>query len=136
MKYLAIIPVRYKSTRFPGKILKPIMGKPILSWVIEYAQKVFFFNDILIATEDKEITSFISNNHPNIKFFLNKKFIRCGTERVFEVFQELPYYNMYVSLPADEPLIDFKEINKLQDFIDHNFSDDILTGSRTIIELH
>jgi len=127
MKYLAVIPVRYKSHRFPGKILKPLMGKPILSWVIEYTEKVFFFNDIVVATEDREVATFVMDNHPGIKIFINKRPVSCGTERLLEVSQALPYYNMYVSLPADEPLVDFKEINKLQAYIEHEFTDDILT---------
>jgi len=127
MKYLAVIPVRYQSSRFPGKILKPLMGKPILSWVIEYAKKVFFFNDIVVATEDKEIVKFIKKKHPEIKIFINQKLVRCGTERLLEVSQKMPYYNMYVSLPADEPLVDYKEINKLQKYIEHDFTEDILT---------
>jgi 3-deoxy-manno-octulosonate cytidylyltransferase (CMP-KDO synthetase) len=127
MKYLAVIPVRLKSNRFPNKILKPLMGKPILSWVIEYAQKVFFFNDIIVATEDKEIASFVMDNHRGISVFMNQRPVNCGTERLLEVSKAISNYNMYVSLPADEPLIDYKEINKLQEYIDHGFSDDVLT---------
>jgi 3-deoxy-manno-octulosonate cytidylyltransferase (CMP-KDO synthetase) len=127
MKYLAVIPVRYKSSRFPGKVLTNILGKPMLSWVIEYAKKVFFFNDIIVATEDKEVASFVLKNHPDIKIFKNQRSVTCGTERLLEVSQKLPYYNMYVSLPADEPFVDFKEINKIQAYVEHDFTDDILT---------
>ena len=127
MNYLAVIPAKYASKRFPGKLLKPLMGKPILSWVIEYAKKVFFFNDIIVATHDKEIASFVMDNHPDIKVFMNKRPVSCGTERMLEVSQSIPHYNMYVSIPADEPLVDFREVNKLQKYLDHKFQDDILT---------
>ena len=53
MKYIAIIPARYASTRFPGKPLELLGGKPIIQWVYERVNKVF--NNTLVATDDERI---------------------------------------------------------------------------------
>ena len=55
MKYLAIIPARYQSTRFPGKPLHLIGGKPVIQRVYEQVAKVSVFSDILVATDDERI---------------------------------------------------------------------------------
>lgn len=127
MKYLAIIPARLGSIRFPGKLLYPLMNKPVLSWVIDYVKKVFFFNDIVVATEDKEIANFMAEHYPNIKVFINKKPVHCGSQRALEVSQMYSDYDIYATIPADEPLVDYGEINKLHRFLECEFSDDILT---------
>ncbi len=54
MKYLGVIPAKFASKRFPGKLLHSLMGKPVLSWVIEYAQKIDFLSGLLVATDDEE----------------------------------------------------------------------------------
>lgn len=127
MKYLAIIPARFESNRFPGKLLHPLMGKPILSWVIDYVKKVYFFNDIVVATEDEKIVDFVTTNHPDIRIFINKKPVTCGSQRALEVSKTLSNYDIYVTVPSDEPLINYEEINKLAKYLDYEFKEDILT---------
>ena len=53
MKILGIIPARYASTRFPGKPLADLGGKPVIRWVYENAQKGI--DDLLVATDHKDI---------------------------------------------------------------------------------
>ena len=50
-KIIAIIPARYESSRFPGKPLADICGKPMIWWVYEQVKKVKEFDDILVATD-------------------------------------------------------------------------------------
>ncbi|MHC4322559.1 MAG: cytidylyltransferase domain-containing protein, partial [Planctomycetota bacterium] len=52
MKILGVIPARYKSSRFPGKPLADIHGKPMIAHVYENAMKVSQFDKVLIATDD------------------------------------------------------------------------------------
>ena len=127
MKYLAVIPARLGSKRFPGKLLHPIMGKPILSWVIDYTKKVYFFNEIVVATEDEEIVNFVQRYHPDVRVFVNKRPVHCGSQRILEISHSFYQYNVYVSIPSDEPLISFAEINKLSHYMESRFKEDIIT---------
>ena len=55
MKIIGVIPARYKSTRFPGKPLADICGKPMIWWVYQQCLKVNGLDDIYVATDDKRI---------------------------------------------------------------------------------
>ena len=50
-----VIPARYASTRFPGKMLADLCGRPLLHWVIEQAKKVQTLDFLLVATDDERI---------------------------------------------------------------------------------
>ena len=55
MQSCVIIPARYKSTRFPGKPLVPLLGKPMIIWVAELSAKAVGKSNVYIATEDYNI---------------------------------------------------------------------------------
>lgn len=55
MKILGIIPARYGSTRFPGKPLADILGKPMIWWVYNQAKKAKKLTDLIVATDDERI---------------------------------------------------------------------------------
>ena len=55
MKIIGVIPARYKSSRFPGKPLADICGKPMIWWVYQQCMKVDDFNAVYVATDDKQI---------------------------------------------------------------------------------
>jgi 3-deoxy-manno-octulosonate cytidylyltransferase (CMP-KDO synthetase) len=55
MRLVALIPARYASTRLPGKALAPILGKPLIQWVYEQAQKVPDWDGLYVATDDERI---------------------------------------------------------------------------------
>ena len=55
MRCCIIIPARYKSTRFPGKPLVPLLGKPMILWVAELSAKAVGKSNVYIATEDDRI---------------------------------------------------------------------------------
>ena len=55
MRILGVIPARYGSTRFEGKPLKFIAGKPLLHWVIEGSKKAKFLTEVIVATDDERI---------------------------------------------------------------------------------
>ena len=55
MKIAAIIPARYESTRFRGKPLAPICGKPMIQWVYEAARHCDFIDQVFIATDHEQI---------------------------------------------------------------------------------
>lgn len=57
MKIIGVIPARYKSSRFPGKPLADICGKPMIWWVYNQALKVKSFDAVYVATDDERIES-------------------------------------------------------------------------------
>lgn len=55
MEIVGIIPARYASSRFPGKPLAKIKGKPMIQWVVENAKKAKHLDKLIVATDDKRI---------------------------------------------------------------------------------
>jgi 3-deoxy-manno-octulosonate cytidylyltransferase (CMP-KDO synthetase) len=102
VKILGLIPARYASTRFPGKPLALIAGKPLLQHVVERCQKAKSLSDIIVATDDTRIwevaqdfcrVEMTAPDHPS------------GTDRIAEVVQRTPC-DAAVNIQGDEPLID------------------------------
>ena len=102
MKIVGIIPARFASTRFPGKPLAPIAGKPLIQHVVEQCQKAKSLSEIVVATDDERIAS------------AAKKFCRVemthadhpsGSDRIAEVAGRIPC-DAIVNIQGDEPLID------------------------------
>ena len=57
MKIVGIIPARYASTRFPGKPIHPIAGKPLIQHVVEQCRKAKTLSDVIVATDDPRIAN-------------------------------------------------------------------------------
>ena len=102
MKILGIIPARYASTRFPGKPLHLIAGKPLLQHVVERCQQAKALSEIVVATDDVRIAEvaskfcrveMTSDQHPS------------GTDRIAEVAGRCAC-DAAVNIQGDEPLID------------------------------
>jgi 3-deoxy-manno-octulosonate cytidylyltransferase (CMP-KDO synthetase) len=103
MNCVIVIPARMGSTRFPGKPLVDLNGKPMVQWVWERAIQTGISDRVLIATPDKEIVDachgfgaeavLTSSDHPT------------GTDRIAEVARNIRA-EVYVNVQGDEPLID------------------------------
>ncbi len=102
MRTVAIIPARYSSTRFPGKPLADICGKPMVWWVYMEARKVLEYDDVIIATDSEEIVN--ECKKLNLKVMMTSDKHPTGTDRVAEVAQSIPA-DVYVIIMGDEPLI-------------------------------
>jgi len=102
MKILGIIPARYKSSRFPGKPLADIHGKPMILHVYENAMKVSHFDKVLIATDDERIASECTRH--GMSFVMTSDEHKTGTDRVAEV-AEKHAADFYVNIQGDEPLV-------------------------------
>jgi 3-deoxy-manno-octulosonate cytidylyltransferase (CMP-KDO synthetase) len=99
---VGIVPARYASTRFPGKSLAPIAGKPLIQHVVERCKKAKSLSEVIVATDDSRIAEVV------------KKFCRVemtrpdhasGTDRSAEVAARCQC-NAVVNIQGDEPLID------------------------------
>ena len=113
MNALGIIPARWNSSRFPGKILKNILGKPMIQHVIERVEKSNYLNEINVATDDKRIREFvISLNKSKVNSIMTNPDHPSGTDRVAEVARNFKY-DFIVNIQGDEPLINPKLIDKI-----------------------
>jgi 3-deoxy-manno-octulosonate cytidylyltransferase (CMP-KDO synthetase) len=102
MKIIGVLPARYASSRFPGKPLALISGRPLIQRVVERCQKARSLSEVIVATDDERIYDFVkgfcrvemtSAAHPS------------GTDRVAEVLQRVEC-DAAINVQGDEPLID------------------------------
>lgn len=110
MKIVGVIPARYKSSRFPGKPLADICGKPMIWWVYNQAVKVTEFDSVYVATDDEKIKSVCEQLDINVIMTSDKH--PTGTDRVAEVAEKIPA-DLYVNIQGDEPIIDPNEIKEV-----------------------
>lgn len=105
MKKFCIIPARYESTRFPGKPLYKILGKPLVEWVWQNASKISSFDDVFIATDSEEIEKVAKSFGGRVVKTLSSH--KSGTDRVAEAARKLNISgkDIVVNIQSDEPLI-------------------------------
>ena len=101
-KILAVIPARWASVRFPGKPIADILGKPMVQWVSEQAQKSRLVNEVVIATDDKRIYDVVIGFGG--KVVMTSPNHQSGTDRVAEVAKKIEC-DIVVNIQGDEPLI-------------------------------
>ncbi len=123
MKIIAIIPARYSSSRFPGKPLADICGKPMVWWVYQQVKKVQKINDVYIATDDKRIEEACSGLGLNIE--MTAAGVSSSTERAYEVAKRKKA-DYYVVVNGDEPLIEPETIGQI---IPHDRCDGFYVGN-------
>lgn len=109
MKIIAIIPARYASSRFPGKPLMDICGKPMIQWVYEHANGVDRVDEVYIATDDERIKSVCELFGANV--VMTSSALATGTDRVYEV-AKCYEADLYVVVNGDEPMIMPEQISQ------------------------
>lgn len=128
---VGVIPARWGSTRFPGKILAPLCGKPLVQWVWERASASTQLSHLLVATDDPRIADVVRGfggqavmtqpDHPS------------GTDRVAEAITELDV-DAAINIQGDEPLIDPTLIDALARDICADADWDMATAAEAIID--
>jgi len=108
LKVLAVIPARWASTRFPGKPLADILGKPMVQWVLEQAHKSSLVSEVVVATDDHRICDVVQNIGE--KVIMTSPDHKSGTDRVAEVVKNFQC-NIIVNIQGDEPLISPENID-------------------------
>ena len=109
MKIVGVIPARYGSSRFPGKPLAEICGKPMLWWVYQKAVKVQEFDGVYVATDDSRIADLCEQH--------GMKYVMTGEHsthiaRVHELSTKIDA-DYYVNVNGDEPLIEPETIRAI-----------------------
>lgn len=104
MKVIGIIPARYGSTRFPGKPLAPILGKPMIEWTYRSAGLSTTLNELIVATDDERIANVVRSFGGN--YIMTSESHPTGTDRLIEVASKYPDDSIFVNIQGDEPGID------------------------------
>jgi 3-deoxy-manno-octulosonate cytidylyltransferase (CMP-KDO synthetase) len=108
---LVAIPARWGSTRFPGKPLHLIAGKPLVQHVWERCQDCRRVDDIIIATDDERIVE--SAQSFGARAVLTDPAHPSGTDRIAEAAQSFPNHDIIINVQGDEPLISPALIDEL-----------------------
>ncbi|MEM0950541.1 MAG: 3-deoxy-manno-octulosonate cytidylyltransferase [Cyanobacteria bacterium P01_H01_bin.74] len=108
---LAVIPARYESTRFPGKPLADIYGKPMIQHVWERVCAVLPTEQVIVATDDARIYSVVESFGAIAA--MTKSTHESGTDRVWEVASNRPEFDWVLNVQGDEPFLPTDHIQKL-----------------------
>lgn len=113
MKFIAIIPARYGSSRFPGKPLADLGGKPMIERVYERVASVLGRDNVCVATDDDRIASAVASFGGCA--VMTSSAHRSGTDRVFEAYRKLGSdADVIINIQGDEPFIAFSQINAVK----------------------
>ena len=110
MKTLGIIPSRYGSSRFPGKPLAIIAGKPLVAWVVEAVKKAKSLDEVIVATDDERIVAAVEQYGG--KAVMTPSELPSGTDRIAcaarlsQPAGDFADDDILVNIQGDEPLID------------------------------
>lgn len=110
MRILGVIPARWGSTRFEGKVLAEIAGKPMIQYVFEQAKKSKCLDDVLIACDDERILKAAQNF--KAKAVLTSKDHPSGTDRIAQAVKNISC-GLVINIQGDEPLIEPSVIDQL-----------------------
>ena len=100
---IGVIPARWGSTRFPGKSLFPILGKPLLQWVVERARQARSLDRLLVATDDERIRTAAMDFGADVVMTAAEH--PSGTDRIAEAVHGIDA-QVVINIQGDEPLID------------------------------
>jgi 3-deoxy-manno-octulosonate cytidylyltransferase (CMP-KDO synthetase) len=103
MTAVGVIPARYEASRFPGKVLTPILGVPMLQRVWEGARRAKTLRDVLVATDDERVAAVCRGFGAGV--VLTRSDHPTGTDRLAEVAQTLSD-ELVVNIQGDEPLVE------------------------------
>ena len=110
MKTIGVIPARFDSTRFPGKPLVEIAGKPMLQWVVEAAQKATSLGRLMVATDDRRIADLCHTI--DVEVVMTGSELPTGSDRVWEAVKDIDG-EIIVNIQGDEPLLKSTTIDRL-----------------------
>jgi 3-deoxy-manno-octulosonate cytidylyltransferase (CMP-KDO synthetase) len=117
MRSIAVIPARLASTRLPRKMLREIVGQPLIAHVYNAVHDSPLLSDVIVATDSEEILQYCRQNRWNVE--ITSATHRNGTERVHEVANSFAAdaYDVYLNVQGDEPLTRAEHIASLLDLM-------------------
>ncbi|WP_027672774.1 3-deoxy-manno-octulosonate cytidylyltransferase [Rheinheimera baltica] len=109
MRAVVLIPARYASSRYPGKPLVPLLGKPMVLWVAELSAKAVGKDNVYVATEDSKIADVVTAAGYNA--VMTTDGCLTGTDRLAEAALQVTA-DIYINVQGDEPIINPEDIRK------------------------
>lgn len=103
-RVLGVIPSRYGSSRFPGKPLADIAGRPLVAWVVDAAKRAKSLDDVIVATDDDRIAAAVAAHGG--KAVMTPSELPSGTDRIACAAGDFADDDILVNIQGDEPLID------------------------------
>ena len=110
MKITALIPARLNSSRFNGKLMMDLCGKPVITRTYEAVLSSGLFSSVIVVTQDNEIYEEITSNSGNS--ILIEKDYNSGTDRIADACRKLDM-DVIINIQGDEPFIDQSSLEKL-----------------------
>lgn len=120
MSAIVVIPARYDSTRFPGKPLAPLKGKPMIQHVYEGCAGATLVEDVIVATDSETIFERVLSFGG--KAIMTSPRHSSGTDRVAEVAATVDY-DIIVNVQGDEPLVSPQMIDDVVDLLSDSMAD-------------
>ena len=112
MRTVVIIPARYGSSRYPGKPLVPLLGKPMILWVAELSARAVGAENVYVATEDSRIAEVAGA--AGFQWVMTTDDALTGTDRLAQAAEQVEA-DLYINVQGDEPLADPADILKVRD---------------------
>jgi 3-deoxy-manno-octulosonate cytidylyltransferase (CMP-KDO synthetase) len=128
-KAVGIIPARWDSTRFPGKPLHVIAGKPLLQHVWERCRRTRNLDALIIATDDMRIAEAAFDWGAEVS--LTSRRHQSGTDRIAEVAARAEQFSIIINVQGDEPLIEPRLIDRMVSQLRRDRSLQMLTAAHT-----
>ncbi|MCL2682965.1 MAG: 3-deoxy-manno-octulosonate cytidylyltransferase [Bacteroidales bacterium] len=111
MKVVALIPARYDASRFDGKLMKLLLGKPVIVRTYQATKDTQLFNEVYVVTNSEIIYNAVVD--AGGQAILNCTEHACGSDRIAEALQQLPDVDIVVNVQGDEPFTDRETLEKL-----------------------
>ena len=110
LKVIAMIPARYEATRFPGKLMQDLAGKPVIVRTYEAAKSTGLFDEVYVVTDSQLIFSEIKDQGG--KAILSQNEHQCGSDRIAEAVQDMQV-DIVINVQGDEPFINKTALSQL-----------------------
>ena len=124
-----MIPARYQASRFPGKLMKDLSGKPVILRTYEAALQTELFDEVYVVTDSDIIYNTI--HEAGGKVMKSKKEHECGSDRLAEASENI-HADIIVNVQGDEPFIKPKDIKSFINFALKNKKN--VTNAYTLIK--
>ena len=133
MRVVGVIPSRWGSTRFPGKSLHPLCGKPLVRWVAEAALRAKSLDEVVVATDDPRIAKALAGVG-GVRVAMTRPDHPSGTDRVAEAAAPQDD-DIIINIQGDEPLIEPELIDALAERLKSDRRYEMATAATRVTSL-
>ncbi|GIJ96113.1 3-deoxy-manno-octulosonate cytidylyltransferase [Capnocytophaga stomatis] len=126
MKIIAMIPARYEASRFSGKLMKDLEGKPVIVRTFEAVLNTKLFEQVYVVTDDNRIEEAILN--VGGKVIRSKKEHKSGSDRIAEACENLEA-DVIVNIQGDEPFTEKKNLEMLLKIFSEDVNNEVSVAS-------